>query len=190
MTTFSDQQIITRAMDGDSSAFRMLVQQHQRFVYSVAFRLLSDKNDAEDITQEAFIRLWKNLRAYRTEVKLTTWLYKIVTNLCLDFLKASATRMSRGAIDSEKHQAPGGDHSDSDVIYSELKDILNAAVERLTPKQKAVFVLRDMEGLNVEEVEAILDMSAGNIKSNLYYARLRVAEFVQHYYAERGKEIS
>ena len=88
MLDLSDPQLVESALRGDMLAFRRLVERHQTFVYRVAYRLVGTVGDAEDIAQESFIRLWKHLNRYRDEIRLTTWLYKIVTNLCLDFLKS------------------------------------------------------------------------------------------------------
>jgi RNA polymerase sigma-70 factor, ECF subfamily len=184
MTTgHSDENCIKKAIAGDTAAFRLLVDQHKRFVYAVAFRLVGDKEEAEDISQEAFIRLWKNLRKYRPEVKLTTWLYKIITNLCLDYLKSGKRRkrLLEGPID-DLVQVAGLTRPDETMMHDELKSIVIAVAETLTPKQRIVFTLRDIEGLAVEEVAAICDMSAGTIKSNLYYARMKIAQKINAYY--------
>src|SRR5690606_19333586 len=84
--------IIRKAMSGDTQAFRAIVEDHQDFVFSVAHRFVNNARDAEDLTQETFLRLWKNLSRYKSEIKLTTWLYKIVTNVCLDYLKSKQYR--------------------------------------------------------------------------------------------------
>ena len=85
----TEPEIIRKAASGNRTAFRQLAERHQRFVYAVAVRVLNNQQDAEDATQETFIRLWKNLKHYKAEIKLTTWLYRIVTNICLDVLKSA-----------------------------------------------------------------------------------------------------
>lgn len=177
--------IIQKAMSGDTQAFRVIVEDHQDFVFSVAFHFVNNTRDAEDLAQETFLRLWKNMGRYKTDVKLTTWLYRIVTNVCLDYLKsrrhkcnAMEQRLEKGANLSTSLNA------DQPVIEDELRNLLIRAAETLTPKQKAVFILRDLEGLDVSEVAGVLQMSAGNIKSNLFHARKKIGDIIRKYYSQ------
>ena len=85
-------ELISRSRRGDLSAFRLLMESQQRYAYAVAYRLLHDTENAKDVVQEAFIRVWNNLDKYRQEVKFTTWLYKIVINLCYDKMKMESRR--------------------------------------------------------------------------------------------------
>ena len=185
----SDQHIIAKAITGDGPAFRQLVERHQGFVYRLACRFVGTVGDAEDITQEAFIRLWKNLHRYKPEIKVTTWLYKIVTNLCLDFLKSRDNRSSKRMTDIYEHSGiPSNSTTDQPILTEELL----LAVERLTaelgPKQKAVFILRDLEEVEVGEIAQILSMDAGQVKSNLYYARRKIGDLINVYYQTRKAE--
>jgi len=182
--------IIRRAAEGDSEAFRMVVTQNQPFLYSVAYRFLGNVQDAEDAVQEVFVRLWKNLPKYRDEIKLTTWLYRIAVNLCLDVLKSRYHRQQRTRVDITDYAFLRSDRStDNDVQTQELHRLVQEAASELTPKQKAVFILRDLEGLPVEEVCSILSMRAGNVKSNLYCARQQMSGKLKKYYQTTDKII-
>jgi RNA polymerase sigma-70 factor, ECF subfamily len=186
MPDFSDREIVERALAGDTQAFRILVERNQPFVCSLAYRFVRDASDAEDIAQEAFIRLWKNLNRYRPEIKITTWLYKIVTNLCLDFLRSAANRRAKQRVGLDDQRVMVSEWtSDKSLLNDELHSALEKLREELTPKQKAVFVLRDMEELSTEEVTEILGMSSGNVKSNLYYARKKMSEMLTTFYQMR-----
>lgn len=185
MQDATELELIQRAQNDDRQAFRKLLEMHQRFAYSVAYRFTANSADAEDITQEVFIKLWKNLKHYRQEIKLTTWLYQIITNQCLDYLKSSARKQQRmnvevksgtSVIDQVNHEKQMEDH--------ELLNIITALAKQLTPKQQTVFILRDLEGLSVEEVCHITEMSSGNMKSNLYYARQKIREDLTRYYKD------
>ena len=180
--------LIESAKRGDQQAFRKLVELHQRFAYQVAYRMMGNSNDAEDVVQEAFVKLWKNLSKYRWEVKLTTWLYKIVTNQCLDHLKSAASKQKslNKDIEFSLHVSDGSD-PEKQFSDQELVEVITTLARRLTPKQQAVFVLRDLEGLSVEEVCEILDMPSGKLKSNLYYARMKIREDLTLYYKETIK---
>jgi RNA polymerase sigma-70 factor, ECF subfamily len=183
MTAQVDQDIIRKAMAGDTEAFRDIVHHYQSFAYAVSFRLLGQAEEAEDVVQEAFIRLWKNLYKYRVEVKLSTWLYRIITNLCLDFLKSTYAKQRKNQKDVQnEYMLKSQSESDDNLNASELNSQIQQAAEELTPKQKAVFVLRDLQGLTVEEVCTILSMAPGNVKSNLYYARQQVSVRLRKYY--------
>lgn len=190
MPLLSDAELIEKALAGDMQAFRHLVERHQRFVYRVSYRLLGAVGDAEDVTQETFIRLWKNLAGYRSEIKLTTWLYKIATNQCLDSLKSVYTRHAKRSLDLINYQGvtPASASADEPLLNEELATALEEASGKLSPKQKAVFVLRDIEGLDAAEIGAILALAPGKVKSNLYYARKRVGELIALHYQTKGIE--
>lgn len=181
-------ELIQEAARGSQQAFRAIVEVNQEFVYAVAFRFVNDSQDAEDITQEVFVRLWKNLHTYKPEVKLTTWLYKIVTNRCLDFLKSKHGRQRKNAVDVDK-QLHLAAHSTPERAYQqqELLKIIHAAADELTPRQKAVFILRDLEGLSSAEVCEALSMSAGNVKSNLFHARQKITGKLKTIYQTTDK---
>ena len=183
MPDYSDHHIVEKVLAGDSHAFRHLVERHQGFVYRLAYRFTGTVDDAEDITQEAFIRLWKNLSRYRAEVKLTTWLYKIVTNLCLDFLKSRHKRATKHMVDvNDQWQIASTFTTDQSMINQELRVAVEKLTADLSPKQKAVFILRDMEEVEMSEIALILSMDPGQVKSNLYYARKKVSEMITDYY--------
>ncbi len=183
MSDRSDQEIVESARNGDMRAFRELVERHQAFVYRVAFRFIGTTADAEDITQGSFIRLWKNLNRYRPEVKLTTWLYKIVTNLSLDLLKSQHIRLTKQMVDSHHDlNIAAQSTADQPLIHEELRIAIDKLTAQLSPKQKAVFVLREFEQVTMPEIENILSMDAGQVKSNLYYARKKVSEMITRYY--------
>jgi RNA polymerase sigma-70 factor, ECF subfamily len=189
MESLTEPEIIKKAIGGDRSAFRWLVERHQSLVYSVSYKFLSNKADAEDATQEVFVRLWNNLSKYRSEIKLSTWLYKITTNFCLDVLRSKHNRQLRQSRAIEDHEnQPSEFTADQFMINEELRGVILGMSEALTPKQKVIFVLRDLEELTVKEVCEVLSMSEGNIKSNLYYARLKMSELITQYYSERKKQ--
>jgi RNA polymerase sigma-70 factor (ECF subfamily) len=176
----SELDLIKRTMKGDGQAFRQLVEAHQGLAYSIAFRFTRDELESEDIVQNAFIKLWKNISTYNEEFRFKTWLSKIVTNLCLDYLKSGRRKHSAGkSLNNEMSLLSPPENILEDV---ELRAIVHRLAQQLTEKQKAVFILRDLEMLEVDEVCQALQMTPGNMKSNLYYARLKIKEGLQKFY--------
>jgi len=168
-------------MKGDGQAFRQLVEAHQGLAYSIAFRFTRDELESEDIVQNAFIKLWKNLSKYNEEFRFKIWLSKIVTNLCLDYLKSGRKKHTVDqSLSKEIMTLPS--HHENKLEEKELRAIVYQLAEQLTEKQKAVFILRDLEMLEVDEVCQALQMTPGNMKSNLYYARLKIKEGLKKCY--------
>lgn len=174
MHELSENELIQKAQQGHPLAFRYLVERHQKMTYSLAYRFLNNGDDAKDIVQEAFIRIWKNLDTYKPEIKLSTWLYKITTNLCLDRIKSKHYQQQIQV--NENFDLASLTTPEKEMEQEELAIFIHQAAQALTPKQQAVFILRDLQGFSMEEIEETLGMSKGNIKSNLYYARLAMQE--------------
>jgi len=184
MQPFDEQDLIRRATRGDEIAFRKLVQMHQRFVYAVAYRFVGNREEAKDIAQEAWVRLWKNLASYQPGGKLTTWFYKIVMNLCLDHLKSAEHKRQGLRLEVTETTARIDEEQQRD--QGEMLTFIVKFAQELTPKQQSVFVLRDLEGLAPEEVSMITGLDAGQVKSNLYLARLAVRAGLKRIYQERS----
>jgi len=173
--------LIHKSQRGNAQAFRALVESHQGLAYSIAFRFTREEQESEDIVQEAFIKIWKNISKHNEEFRFKTWLARIVTNQCLDYLKSARKKSSTQSIIREEMNISHNEHK---VESDELKTIVYLLADKLTEKQKAVFILRDLETLEPEEVCSILQMSDGNMKSNLYYARLKIKEGLKKIYKD------
>ena len=163
--------IITRCQRGDKDAFRWVVQTHQRLVFSLALKMLCDEEEAKDMVQETFIRVWQRIRDYDQEKAFTTWVYTIASRLCLDRLKRT-TRIVPLPDDELvlRHFASDTD-SQGALENKEWTSIVRMMAEGLSDKQRLVFTLCQLEGLSSEEVEQITGLDARQIKSNLYVAR-------------------
>jgi len=175
MNETPESKLVEKVLNGDVRAFRDIVNLLQPMVYSVSYRFLQNIHDAEDAVQEAFVRLWKNLHKFDGRAKLSTWLYRITVHLCLDKLKTKRTI-------NEDLSATLPDHSPSVIEQLENREqiaMIHNAAGQLPERQQAVFILRDLEGLSVEETRAILDMTESQLKSNLYHARKRIREIIQ-----------
>lgn len=156
---------------GDSRAFGYIVEKYQQLVYVLAFRLLCDEEDAKDAVQETFIKVWKSIYGYKEQYKFSTWIYKIAANVCYDRLRKErrVVRVDIGECD------PGSEAVQESLIdNSYLKRVIIDATEGLSPKQKLVFTLCELEELEVKEVSAITGLSPAKIKSNLYLAKKHI----------------
>jgi RNA polymerase sigma-70 factor, ECF subfamily len=165
-------ELVVLSRQNDARAFRKLVEAHQAMVYSLAFRLLCNDEDAKDIVQETFIRVWKNLNNYNTGFKFSTWLYSIAANLCYDKLRALKRNEGISITDQNKlKEFVSNENMETKLINTELAHIISTLTNELTPKQKLVFTLRDLEGMEIEEIVSITGLTGEKIKSNLYLAR-------------------
>jgi len=176
------QDMIRRSGAGDLSAFQQLVEHYQHYAYILAFRLLGNDEDAKDAVQEAFIRVWKHIKNFNFSSKFTTWLYRIVTNLCLDRIKAQKrkNRVFSQNIEPDQLLIPANEKNpEENYIKKNLAGTILHLSETLTPKQRIVFVLRDLQDLDMKEVARITSMSANSVKSNLFHARRNIREKLQ-----------
>ena len=170
-------ELVSRSLEGDLSAFRVLMESHQQYAYAVAFGFLRDEDHAKDVVQQAFIRVWNNLGRYRRDMKFTTWLYKIVINLCYDKTKMESRRKKIfgyfGGLLGGNDLADSGDLEEQ-VETADLREHILREAKKLPPKEYLVFHLRDVQDFSIEEVAGIVGISVGAVKSNLCYARRRI----------------
>ncbi|TWI84942.1 RNA polymerase sigma-70 factor (ECF subfamily) [Lacibacter cauensis] len=173
-----DTELIERCRNGDANAFKQLVESYQGMVYVFAFRMLCQEEDAKDVVQEAFIKVWRNLSKYNTALKFTTWLYKITANCCYDQLRKGKYRKQQVEIDQVKHVCEQMLQSNMEqkIMNKDLAAVISQLTHQLTPKQKLVFTLKELEGFEVNEISIITDLSPEKIKSNLYLARKTIRE--------------
>jgi RNA polymerase sigma-70 factor (ECF subfamily) len=164
-----DAQLVTRAQAGRLDAFEELVRRYRQPIYQVALRMLGDAADAEDATQDAFVQAWRNLAGFRADAAFSTWMYRIVMNRCLNVLR-SRRRTEPLPVGRE---APASRPDRIAEARWEVED-LKLAIARLSPEQRAPFVLRELEGRSYQEIAEVLELSVPAVKSRLHRARLEV----------------
>jgi len=163
------QSLLDDARRGDHDAFRELVDPHRRALYTHCRRMLRSPDDAEDATQDAFVQAWTRLPGFRADSQFSTWMHRIVTNRCLDMLRARRPTATL----PDRREAPASRPDRIVEAVSQVAD-LKRAIIRLTPEQRAPLVLRDLEGHTYEEIAETLDISVSAVKSRLHRARLEL----------------
>ncbi len=169
--------IIERARSGDAAAFDQLMMAHQQRVMATAWRMLGNREDARDATQEVFLRLYKHLHKYDPQQEFSGWLYRIIINVCRDAARKRKNNHSSFEAETEAGHLPelvSNDNSEHAAIKSEQHAIVMKALSTLTEKERAVIVLRDLEGLSTKEVAQILGSSPTTIRSQISTARTKI----------------
>ncbi len=171
--------LISKSKAGDTDAFEKLVGMHDKKAYNIALRIMGNEEDAKDMSQEALIRVYRSIRDFKEQSSFSTWLYRIVTNVCLDELrkrKNAKTVPVDGTIeteDGEMHLEVGVEHETPEEVYvkQERKKVILNAISELNEEHRSAIVLRDIQGFSYEEIAAMLDLSLGTVKSRINRAR-------------------
>jgi RNA polymerase sigma-70 factor (ECF subfamily) len=176
-----DIEIIEQCRKGDLHDFKKLVERSSPFAFSVAFRMVGDEERAKDITQETMITVWKSIKNIKSAESYKTWLYRIVLNKCYDMLR-KRKREPEFRTDEKGWEILSNrifENPSAELENREMALIISNLTENLSPRQKAVFILADIEDLSNDEVGQITGMSSFNVKANLHYARKKIGELIQ-----------
>ena len=180
----SDQRIrlwIRLAGNGDHEAFRNIVQTYEKRVLAVAYRITGNEDDAKDVAQEVFIRLYRFLSKFNPKKCFFTWLYRITVNAGYDCLKK---RNRYQAMPLEKMETVMKPQTMNPESESDIRGILYELTNILSTAQKTALILRDFEGFSCQEIAKIMDCPEGTVRSHLHYARKRLKEIIETYYPE------
>ena len=186
----SDSQLIARAQRGDEEAFAALFEAHKRRVYSLCLRMTGNTAEAEDLTQEAFLQLYRKISTFRGESAFSTWLHRLAVNVVLMHLrKKGLQQISLDEADTSQDEPVKRDYGSDDRRLTGSVDRigLQKAIADLPPGYRAVFVLHDVEGYEHNEIAEIMKCSVGNSKSQLHKARMKLRERL-HYYRDGNTE--
>lgn len=180
--------LLARAKKGEIAAFESLMTAYENRIYSLALRSIGSEQDAADITQEVFLRAWKNLDSFRGDSSLSTWLYRVTSNLCVDFARKKAAEGMPTSIDDE--ESPAADLADASRMAqpeaaaenSELREELQFALAQLSEEHRRVVLLRDVAGMTYTDIARTLGLEEGTVKSRLARARASLRKIL----LERG----
>jgi RNA polymerase sigma-70 factor (ECF subfamily) len=177
----ADSDLITRAAGGDATAFQALVERHRSMVYRVAYQFAGNHFDAEDIAQEVFIKVFRSLDKFRQDAQLSSWMYRIVMNACIDHRRRAMPSGAAPFGQEAEHKmmntvedTPGPEER---AYAGELGQVLEVEIGRLPPGQRVVFIMRHHQGLKLGEIAEALGLAEGTVKRQLHAAvhRLRHA---------------
>lgn len=187
----TEEELIPLLSRGDRKAFEYLLARHHRGVYHTCKGIVQDEQEAEDVTQEVFIEVYRSISNFRGEARFTTWIHRIAVNRALDAVRKQQRRTGAGvvALDGSSSAAlaelPHLPNPASQLEEKEKSALLRAAVNSLPENQKAAFVLSRIEGMTQKEVAAILDIQEGALESLLQRARQNLKKLLSDYYYNR-----
>jgi RNA polymerase sigma-70 factor (ECF subfamily) len=187
----SDELLLSRYREGDKSAFAELVRRHQSALYNFALRQLRSTELAEDVVQEAFVRVVQGVHDFKQESRFTTWVYTIVRNLCIDQMRKNALRRHASLDESKDREGDGPTlldqtadptaGTDRKATSNELGVRITAAVETLPDEQREVFLMREVSNLPFKEIAQIIGVPENTVKSRMRYALERLKEALDEY---------
>ena len=182
-----DQALVERSRSGDSSAFEDLVRRKTSKVFGHCYRLIGNAEDAKDIAQLVFIKLWENLEKYDPSYTFDTWLYRIVTNVTIDFVRSRKSRDS--AVRSPLRLVKSAAEAEQPVSFQtkEVERIFHEVSEVLSPKQKEVFVMKEIEDIPSPEISKILGCRESTVRNHLFNARKLMRSELERRYPEYAR---
>ena len=191
-----DEILVKKSQKGDYLSFEELVKRYEKKIYSLAYRIMGNKEDASDVLQETFLQVFKKLAGFKGKAKFSTWLYRIAVNICL-MRKRKRKKMKTVSLDipiltkkeDEIKRELGDDWSESPLATlenEEVKKTLSQAIGLLPEEYRTVFLLRGLNGLSNQEVAKVLKISLPAVKSRLHRARLFLRDKLSQYFQGYG----
>ncbi|MDY6987793.1 MAG: sigma-70 family RNA polymerase sigma factor [Thermodesulfobacteriota bacterium] len=183
-----EKRLVSLLKQGQEEGFRLLIRHYQASLLRIAYGITLDREESLDIVQEVFIKVYKNIRAFREASRLSTWLHRITVNQCLNWRRRWKRRFRwhHGSIDEEglaDHPALGTSDDDPEILYQnrELRETLWTTLRELPEEARAVFVLRELEGLSYDEIAKVLNIKKGTVSSRLFHARKSLRQGLKPY---------
>ena len=180
MTVFFENEIIRSVLRGNVNDFEKLVTAYEKNVYNIALRMVGDPDDAADMTQETFIKAYRALSGFRGDSKFSSWLYRIASNVCLDFLRSRSRhpQVSLSTVDEDGQapvELPDMSRNPEEQLMKKLSmEAVRRGLEQLPEQQRQILVLRELGGLSYAELAQTLGLEEGTVKSRIFRARKRL----------------
>lgn len=189
----AESSLVVQAQRGDRDAFRQLVEKYQKRVFRLVFGLLRSAEDAEDVTQEVFVKAYFSLKNFQGKSSFYTWLYRIAYNMTIDFRRSQASRAASVTVEYDVNR----EHEDNvesglagavqdvgpqeTLLRKEKVRYISRAIDQLSDEHKAVVILREVDGLSYEEISRTVGVSLGTVMSRLHYARRKLQQSLKDY---------
>ncbi|MFI5251219.1 MAG: RNA polymerase sigma factor [Bacteroidota bacterium] len=190
-----EQLLIDRAKRGDMQAFRELVEGSKRMVFGLAYNLTGNRHDAEDLSQDVFVKAYRSLINFRGDAKWNTWLYRITVNTCMDHGRSTSSRSAEIPYDSENNEPPTGSaHSHNPITpdrkaeSSMIQQHIESALNTLSRQERSVFVLRHYHDFSLKQIAQTLEIAEGTVKSYLFRAIQHLQQELSFYRKELGMD--
>ena len=183
----SESELVRQAQQGNADAFGRLMEQHQQFVFNLALRTTGDPHEAEDIAQESFVRAWHALPDFRGQSQFRTWLYRIVTNQCLNRLprlRRDLRALGEAEMAFEPDESPLGADPAESVEAAERRAFLHRQIDRLPESYRMLVTLRFQQELPYEEIASLLNLPLGTVRTGLFRARQKLREALLEFDAD------
>ena len=186
MRILQDELLIRRAQRGDADAFEQLLLEHQKNVYNLCYRMAGNPDDAMDLSQETFLRAWRCLDQYQFASAFSTWLYRLCSNICIDFLRRRRRQQTVPLTfedadgEEQTYAVPDAQPLPEEQVELELtRETLAAAMAQLLPEHRAVLQLRVVNEMSYEQIADVLDIQIGTVKSRLSRARNQLKKILE-----------
>jgi RNA polymerase sigma-70 factor, ECF subfamily len=163
-----DTALVAASVAGHRDAFDVIVERHRRSVYQVCYRFVNNHEDASDLSQEVFVRAWRGLRNFKGQAALSTWLYRIAVNVCLNRVRARTPDTE--PIESDRFEDPRAEDPGAGLVRGERAAAVRRAIATLPEKQRATLILRAYHDLSHQQIADILGSSVGAVKANFFHA--------------------
>lgn len=207
MTDQKEMRLVKKAKQGDLHAFEELILKHEKIVYNVALRMMSHSEDARDISQEVFLKAYRNIKNFDERSQFSTWLYRITANTCIDEMRKRKGKQSFSLEEELENEegsmrrqiADEGETPEESLLRQEQKSEILQALDSLSSEHKTAVILRDIKGLSYEEIAELLELSLGTVKSRISRGRSQLKQefiklreqkdsFVRHKEGKEGRQ--
>ena len=193
----NEQFLVDRFCNGDHAAFHELVNLHKKKIYYLAYDITGNHHEAEDISQEVFIKMFRSLKTFRRDAKMSSWLYQITVNTSIDSLRKSSKKPKKtidefDQINIQESILPSGTHAFDPARSTESSQIQNhisEALQKISPKERTVFVMRHYNDLKLNEIAEILNVTIGTVKSLLFRAIKKLRKELSSYMSNPVLEV-